>query len=338
MKRRTFISTTAAGAAGLCTNLPVRASRRIAYGHGDFRYVHHNRWGLLDPAKTPVNDCHGIVCTADNHIVLLTNDVTNNVIIYDTAGKLANKWGTEFPGAHGLSLVREGDKEVLFITDLKRNAVFKTSLDGEILNTWEAVVQEPQYAKAQQYRPSWTLHFPDGGFVVLDGYGKDYFLHYDADGKFQKFTGGKEGGIVHWGPHGGTTAPDGKTMLIAMSDQQYMLRIDRDGKILDQYDMPGGNPRSLTMHDGHYYVAHLADNWPADRKSRGFVSILDKDMKVVANVGGTEPRYEDGKLQKMKTQWPLFQHPHDICVDQQNNLYVAQFNSGRTYPIKLERV
>jgi hypothetical protein len=34
----------------------------------------------------------------------------------------------------------------------------------------------------------------------------------------------------------------------------------------------------------------------------------------------------------------VFHHPHDVCVDDDENLYVAQWNSGKTYPIKLYRV
>jgi hypothetical protein len=29
---------------------------------------------------------------------------------------------------------------------------------------------------------------------------------------------------------------------------------------------------------------------------------------------------------------------HDLIVDAEGSIYVAQFNSGKTYPIKLERV
>ena len=34
---------------------------------------------------------------------------------------------------------------------------------------------------------------------------------------------------------------------------------------------------------------------------------------------------------------PVFIHPHDLLVDD-DSLYVAQFASNQTYPIKLERI
>ena len=40
----------------------------------------------------------------------------------------------------------------------------------------------------------------------------------------------------------------------------------------------------------------------------------------------------------MRHQEVVFIHPHDLLVDEDESLYVAQFASNRTYPIKLERV
>lgn len=34
----------------------------------------------------------------------------------------------------------------------------------------------------------------------------------------------------------------------------------------------------------------------------------------------------------------IFVHPHDLTVDAKGDIYVAQFNSGKTCPVKLERV
>jgi hypothetical protein len=129
------------------------------------------------------------------------------------------------------------------------------------------------------------------------------------------------------------------TLLIAMSDQQHLQRLALDGRKLERVDLPGGNPRQIRLHDGHFFVAHLADNWPKDRNSRGFVSVLDARLRVVSNIAGTAPEYgDDGVLRPMKHAEDLFVHPHDVIVDDDGSVYVAQFSSGNTYPIKLERV
>ncbi|MDH5382135.1 MAG: 6-bladed beta-propeller, partial [Cyclobacteriaceae bacterium] len=70
----------------------------------------------------------------------------------------------------------------------------------------------------------------------------------------------------------------------------------------------------------------------------GFVTILDKNNKVISNPGGTKPVYKSGELQMMVQESPLFKHCHDVCIDSDDNIYVCQWNAGKTYPIKLERV
>ena len=82
--------------------------------------------------------CHhgtrsAMVTDSAGRIFLLTDHVANNIIIYDKDGRLLNKWGNRFPGAHGLEIVKEENREVLFITDLSLHRVFKTTLEGEVL-------------------------------------------------------------------------------------------------------------------------------------------------------------------------------------------------------------
>jgi len=336
--RRGFLAGSLAACAGPAI---IRADSHPILGQGAFRYRVVPGWGVLDD-KTPVRNCHGIAVDAEGRIVLLTDHVKNNVIVYDKAGRLVHKWGTQFPGAHGLSIVREGDREVLFITDLRRHAVFKTTLDGKLLETWGWPESNGKYQDENEYRPSWTLHLPSGDFFVLDGYGRDYIMRYGADGKLKASFGGAEGGIAHWGPHGGCVDlrdPDDPTLLIAMSDQRYLLRLSLDGEKRQQVDLPGGNPRQIRRRGSHDYVAHLSENWPKDKAARGYVSVLDDDLRVVSNVGGEAPRYDDdGRLLPVKEAGGTFKHPHDLCVDDEGSIYVAQFNSGNTYPVKLERV
>ena len=233
-------------------------------GHGPFRYRVVPGWGVLG-SGTPVKNCHGIVCDREGHVIVLTDHTANNVIVYDRSGRLVHKWGSGFPGAHGLSMVTEGSREVLYITDLQTHRVVKTTLDGVVLQEWRWPEQTGKYEKEADYRPSWTLHHPDGSFFVLDGYGRDYIAHYGPDGRLLKMFGGAEGGIAHWGPHGGMMdvgTREGASLLVAMSDQQHLLRLSTEGAVLERVELPGGNPRQIRKQGGFYFVAHLADIWP----------------------------------------------------------------------------
>ncbi len=71
-------------------------------------------------------------------------------------------------------------------------------------------------------------------------------------------------------------------------------------------------------------------------KSRGFVVVLDKNNKVISAPGGTEPVYEGGVLKPLSQgAEKIFHHGHDVCPDDEGNLYVCQWNAGKTYPVKL---
>jgi peptidylamidoglycolate lyase len=70
----------------------------------------------------------------------------------------------------------------------------------------------------------------------------------------------------------------------------------------------------------------------------GMILILDGSDHVVSAVGGEPPVYLDGKLQPLQVFNYTFNHPHDVYVDSSGALYVPQWWSNQTYPIKLELV
>ena len=67
-------------------------------------------------------------------------------------------------------------------------------------------------------------------------------------------------------------------------------------------------------------------------KNSSFVTILDENGKVVSNPGGTKPTFKRGELQIMLQEQPKFNHCHDVCVDNDENLYICQWNAHMAYP------
>jgi hypothetical protein len=70
----------------------------------------------------------------------------------------------------------------------------------------------------------------------------------------------------------------------------------------------------------------------------GMILFLDGGDQVVSAVGGTPPVYLDATLQQLESFNYIFNHPHDVYVDDQGALYVAQWWFNGTYPIKLELI
>ncbi len=314
-------------------------------GQGAFRYRVVPNWGREALAQVSVKNGHAVAIDSQGRLLFLTDDAKNNVIILDAkTGALIKHWTARMPGAHGMSLVREGEREVLFITDTQLHEVRKLTLDGEELAQYPWPEPAKLHASANEYRPSKTIHFANGEFCVFDGYGKDYIFHYKHDGSLLRWWGGNIGApedqLKHWGPHGGALdVRDGTPrVIIGMSDQQEIKRFTVDGKFIDKIAMPGGNPRDIVIWGEYAIVPHLGDQWPKDKNAPGFISIVDRAYRIVSNLGAPPAVYENDVLQPMKSDGKTFIHPHGVTVDAKGNLYVAQFASATAPLLKLERL
>jgi len=321
-------------------------SERLIVGEGEFRFQYLPGWGSEAAAKLSLGHCHAMVVDRSGCLYLANTNPDYCIVVLDESGQLLDRWGDFAPQAHGLTLSLENGEEFLYITTNDKNGkVIKTNLGGDILMTISCPVESGLYESVDDFRPSKTIVLPGGELLVLDGYGRDYVLRFSAEGKYLSAFGGDlgdgEARLDHWGPHGGgldLSDPQNPVLILAMSDQQTLKRFTLGGKWIDRIPLPGGNPRDIAFFDDHIVIPHLGDNWPEDRNAAGFISFLDRDFDVVANLGGKNRRDDNGKLVGLQHNSHLFHHPHGIVFDQRGNLYVAQFASNGTFPLKFERI
>ncbi|WKN45621.1 twin-arginine translocation signal domain-containing protein [Tunicatimonas pelagia] len=314
-------------------------------GHGDFKYRVHKEWGDLNPSQTPVKNCHEMVMDSQGRLIMITDETKNNIIIYDKSGKLLSSWGDRYPGGHGLTLFNEGGEDVLFISDPDKGQVDKVAIDGSRkFMTLKSPYELGIYKKEEPYKPTETAIAPNGDIYVADGYGHQYIIQYDAEGNYIRHFGGKGDGDAQFSTAHGvaidTRNPDNLTLLCTSRAHNAFKRFTLDGKYLETIFLPGAYVCRPVIDDENLYagVCWSRLKYLNQTPDSGFVTILDKDNKVVSNPGGTEPEYRNGELQLMVQQQPLFNHCHDVCIDEDKNIYVCQWNANQTYPIKLERV
>ncbi|GAB3010082.1 peptidylglycine monooxygenase-like protein [Cyclobacterium sediminis] len=351
--RRKFIQKSITGGAVFTAGIPLFNINSYAaqlqkdmLGHGDFQYRIEREWSKTNSNSHPVNNCHEMVLDRKNRLILLTDHPKNNVLVYDTSGKILVTWTLGFSGAHGLSISKEGGEEFLFITDTGLGKVVKCTMDGKILMELDHPGKIGAYSEQAFYRPTETAIGPNGDIYVADGYGSQFILQFDKSGQFIR----KFGGDSFLQPdkfkqaHGVAIDyrdPSNPSLLCSARIKNTFKRFTLEGEYLEDIYLPGAFISRPVLDDENLYSGVCfgmeRDNYNM-HLNKGFVTILDKDNKVVSNPGGTKPVYKKGKLELMFQEEPIFKHCHDVCLDRDKNLYVCQWNADGVYPYKLHRV
>lgn len=367
IKRRNFIkkSGLALAATGIAQqtfgfNIIGKASEdQNIIGHGDYTYWVNKEWGNLDPTKTPVFNCHEMVMDSKGRLIMITDEIKNNILIYDKSGKLLDSWGTWFPGAHGLTLSKEGEDDVLFIADCgwffgrdgawhkQAGRVLKMTLDGSLIFNIGHPSTIGVYKPEDPFMPTEIAVAPNGDFYVADGYGMDFILQYNVKGEFIRKFGGKDHedknqNLIN--AHGiavDLRDPNNPVLLCTSRTENCFKYFTLDGKYIKTIDMPGLYVCRPVFDDNNIYAGVCWSKTRDENKGwvqdTGFVTILEND-KIVSNPGGTKPVYKNGAVEQMYQDSKIFNHGHDVCVDEDKNLYICQWNANKSYPIKLERV
>jgi len=341
MNRRKFIQNSAGVTASFFIAKDLFAvNKGPVYGHNNMKYTLDTQWGTLDAAKFPVNDCHEMVQDKKGRIILLTNETKNNILIYNKSGKLLDSWGHEFPGGHGLTLADENGTQFLYITDTAKHQVYKTTMDGKIVLTIDVPRDAGIYKSEKEFVPTEVAVDSNGDFFIADGYGSQYVLHYDNNGKLKGYFGGRGKGDEYLDNAHGIVVDrrsGSPTLLVTDRTRNCFKRFSMDGKLKEIIELPGAFVCRPVIKNDYLYAAVFRSG-KIDNAGSGFTIILDKNNKLVSNIGGSEPVYKDGKLQTLSQAEKIFVHPHDVCVDDDENLYVAQWASGKVYPYKFKRV
>lgn len=320
-------------------------NQQTVLGHNEFQYRVVDSWCKAEKESTPVNNCHEMQMDAQGHLILLTDHPKNNVIFFNSDGDVVKKWTLGSTGAHGLTLFKDNapkntEIEYLLITDYKTGQVIKTTLDGKKLLELPTPHTLKIYREHWMYRPTQTCVSSTGDIYVADGYGSQFIIQYDKEGNYIRHFGGKKAfrfahGIAIDSRKSKSDQPE--TLLITSREECKFKRYSLDGEFISEIEIPGAYMCRAVIHKNNIYTGVCWSQYHLKVNS-GFVTILDENDKVISNPGGSEPVYKDGKLQAIKQEHSFFSHCHDVCVDQQGNIFVSEWNAGRQYPVKLERL
>ena len=306
-------------------------------GHGNFRYKIDKKWGVND--QYPVNDCHEMVFDKDKNLYLTTNHNQNNILKYNRSGKIIDSWSIGNEGTHGLTINDEGGLEFLYITDYAEHKVYKTNTKGKILLQIDWPEFIPEYTSAKEFKPTETAIANNGDIYVCDGYGLDFIIQYNSKGEYIHHFGGRGDSNSTFNCCHGITIDnreDTPSLLITSRTKNEFKRFSMGGLFIEKFEIPGcWICRPVLDGNELYFAVIITNSWD---KFDGMIAVLDQNNKVASLPGGSIPKYSGNNFLAPLSDKKSFLNPHDICIDEDKNLYVPQWNSKNTYPIKLTRV
>lgn len=343
ISRREFAIAVGAGVAAVSAGWPTvhaedkAGNRPPVLGKGRHTYELVPGWGRLPEGKR-FGNTHGVLEDSQGRIFIHNQSPTGDAVcIFDADGKFIKSWGKELsPGAHGMTLHKEGKNEFLYFAATGLHKIYKTSLDGE--RVWEkgAPSLPDVYPSQDKYVPTNIAFAPNGDFYVADGYGQHWIHQYNAKGEHIRSWGGlgSEPGKMNC-PHGIWIDTRGKEAAVVVADRANVR--------LQYFTLEGKHLRFVTDDLRHPCNFRIRETDLLIPDLHGRVTIFDKDNKLAAHVGIDS----DARDWKAPAGYPnvpsdqrvagRFISPHDACWDAKGNLYVAEWvPDGRV--TKLRRV
>jgi hypothetical protein len=126
------------------------------------------------------------------------------------------------------------------------------------------------------------------------------------------------------------------SLLITSRTANCFKRFTLDGNYVETISLPSCYIcRPVLKDDMLYFAVIVTKDWGT---YDGMLAVLDQNNRVVSMPGGNSPTFKNGILETPVYDRKTFLNPHDVCIDDDENIYVPQWNSGKTYPVKLHRV
>lgn len=244
-----------------------------------------------------------------------------------TSGRVIDSLGANlFRNPHGIAVDAQDN---IWVADNNLHQVFKLSPSGDVLMTLgEAGV-----------RGADDTHFSgvtdvavaaDGSIFVTDGYGNNRLVKFSPQGRFLFQVGGADPGDGPGQfrlPHGITLDGRGRVYVADRSNVRIQV-FEADGTFITQWKSEAlGRPWGLEVgHDGFLYVVDGGDYWLVRQFLSERPDTLPRDrarvhrMDLAGNILETFGSYGQYAGQ--------FTWPHDIAVDRDGGVYVAEVHFG----------
>ena len=301
----------------------------IRIGRGEHTFEWLENWAVIPdtPEGRADGRTHGVVVTDDGRVIVfhLANPA---ILVFDAQGALTDAWGDRFPGAHGLTLVKEGSTEYLWFTDYKTGEVVKTTLQGE--TALSLPFPDLKGYDDPKYAPTWVTVFEErfggnGDIWVADGYGAGYVHRYDKAGKYLSSMDGTAGAGRFRHPHG--------VYVDSRKTDPELYIADRMNRRIQVYDLDGKFKRLVSDAvdtSACAFIPHGDFTLIPEAPYRARLTILDPDDRVVATLGENDQVCTRAGFpnDRALVEPGRFVTPHSVATDEAGNIYIVEWITG----------
>lgn len=286
---------------------------------------------ILDWAKRPEHlakaKVNAVATDSKGFVYAFSRDLDHPVIVFDPDGNFVKTWGEGcFTSTHGIYISKD---DIVYCSDYMAHCFYLFDLDGNRLGVigtpgvpgdcgadltqtnhrnrlWSAKKLGTPFC-----RPTKIVQGPSGDLYASDGYANSAVHRFSKDGQLKKTWGGLgiEGGELYL-PHG-----------IWVDENENVWVADKESSRLDIFT---GEGVFLKRIDWLMRPSEVA----GDGKGNIYVAELDGGVTIFNLSGHVQARFGH-YLSAIR--------PHGICVDEDGNIFMAQFQ-GNDPIVKMERL
>jgi hypothetical protein len=304
-------------------------------GSGEHTYEWLEKWAKIpdtESARTGKAH-HGIVISETGNVISF-HQADPTVLTFDPEGNLVSSWNGTVDNAHGMTIVKEGGAEYLWLADNTTGKVVKTTLGGELVMSIDR--PDIEVYRDGRYSPPGVAvneerHGGNGDVYVSDGYGSSYIHRYDSRGDYISSINGEEG-------EAGRLATPHAIWIDTRKPERELYIADRSNGRIVVYDLVGNYKRTFGRGPGQDWLhspsgfAQHGDLLLTPELRGGRITVLDIEDELVCYLG------ENSGAFKLLEGWPdvpqetlvegKCNSPHGLATDNDGNIYSAEWLVG----------
>lgn len=324
----------------LLFTLPLHAEdpktvKPVRMGSGVMTFDTVPGWGLRPDGMSALGPTHGgVVIDKDQNVYVSTNN--NGIVVFSPDGKVVKMHsGAAYNACHDLKIRDEDGTEFIYAARNNNGEGIKLNAKtGEIVLTLKHPTKESG-RPATPFSPTAITVAANGDIFLSDGYAQNIIYKFDKTGKYLKHFGEKGNELKQFNTaHGMCLDTRYEPNRLLICDRNHtpkgrLLHYDLDGNFIAEVITGLGMPTSAAVQGDYVSVPDL----------EGRVVVLDKENKIVATLGETNPAGKRVNFNVPQDKWieGIFNGTHGSYWDKDGNLFVQDWNvAGRI--MKLARV